>query len=600
MAARIARQAMEVPTAQDLRPAQRISCLIFADLVGYSRLMERDQWRTMAAFTAVRDAVCAPAIERHGGRLIKTTGDGFLAEFAGAAAGVACAADIQRAMAAREEDPRLAFRMGVHVGAVAEESGDLYGHDVNVAARLQGLSEPEGLCLSHAAYEAIRGKVEMRFDDGGIRRLHNMSRPIRIWRWSLDERSFDAHLSDTLAPPPLPSRPSLAVLPFDNFSGSPDQDYFADGLAEEIITALSKIRWLFVISRNSSFVYRNRPVDIRQVSSELGVRYVVEGSVRRAGNEVRVTAQLTDGMSGSALWAEAVTGALDQVFELQASVAANVAGAIEPKLRSQEIERAQRKPTRSLDAYDCYLRALPHLYAASAEDMVSALGLLDRALGLDPDYALALSMRGWCRTRQFLIGAVKLSRELEAEVGTQLRRAVTLDRGDAEVLSLASTPIVLLGRDYDTGKEWIDTSLHINPSSSTAWGRSGTIRCWTGEYATAAEHLRRAMRLSPADPLMHDFQTTLGAAYLFMRDSEQAVSWCRRAIANNRYVAPAYRLLAVALVESDQLDQARAVVREVLAIDPLSSLSRSQATALRDPDAKSRYLDGLRRAGLPE
>jgi TolB-like protein/class 3 adenylate cyclase len=600
MAAKIAGQPMEVPTAQGAGEAPRISCLVFADLVGYSRLMEKDQWRTMAAFTAARDAVCAPSIERHGGRLIKTTGDGFLAEFASAAAGVTCAVDIQRAMAARDEDPRLAFRMGIHVGAVIEESGDLYGHDVNVAARLQSLSEPEGLCLSHASYEAVRGKLEMRFDDGGISRLHNMSRPIRIWRWSLEERSFDAHLSDTPTLPPLPSRPSLAVLPFDNFSASTDQDYFADGLAEEIITALAKIRWLFVISRNSSFAYRNRPVDIRQVSSELGVRYVVEGSVRRAGNEVRITAQLADGVSGSALWADAVTGTLDQVFELQASVAANVAGAIEPKLRSQEVERAQRKPTRNLDAYDCYLRTLPHLYSGSIDDTVSALALLDRALALDPDYALALAMRGWCRTHQFLIGAVKPSTALAADVTTQIRKAVALGRDDAEVLSLAAMPIVLFGYDYEAGKEWIDTSLHINPSSSATWHRSGAIRCWMGEYTTAAEHLRRAMRLSPADPLMHQFQFTLGGTYLFLRDWEQAISWCRRAIANNRYVAPAYRILAIALVESGRLDEARAAIKEMLSIDPFSSLARSQTTPLRDPDAKSRYLDGLRKAGLPE
>jgi TolB-like protein len=390
-------------------------------------------------------------------------------------------------------------------------------------------------------------------------------------------------------------------LPFDNLGPSSDHDYFAEGLAEEIITALAKIRWIFVISRNSSFAYRSRPVDIRQVSRELGVRYVLEGSVRRAGNEVRVTAQLCDGRSGSALWAEAVTGQLDQVFELQASVAASVAGAIEPKLRSAEVERARRKPTRSLDAYDCYLRALPHVYSASAENIVSALALLDRALVLDSDYALALAMRGWCRMQQFLIGATKLSSLLAAEIGAQVRRAVLLDRGDSEVLSLASVPIVLLGRDYEAGKEWIETSLRINPNSSTAWSRSGAIHCWIGDYATAAQHLRHAIRLSPADPLMHEFQIALGAAYLFLHDREQAISWCRRAIANNRHVTPSYRLLAVALVESGRLDEARAVVQEVLAIDPLSSLARSQAgTAFADPDAKARYLEGLKRAGLPE
>lgn len=579
---------------------QRLACVLFADLVGYSRMMEQNQQRTIAAFASVRDAICVPTIKRHGGRLIKTTGDGFLAEFEHPIAGVSCAIVIQRAMVRRMDDPRLAFRMGIHLGDVVEEGGDLYGHNVNVAARLQSLSDPEGLCLSEVVHDAVFGALDERFDDGGLRALHNIEQPMRIWRWRQDERIFDAHFSDAPAPPPLPSRPSLAVLPFNNFGQEPDQEYFADGLVEEIITALAKIRWLFIIARNSSFAYRNRSIDVRQISRDLGVRYIVEGSVRRLVNEVRITAQLIDGASGVHLWAEAVTGQLDRIFELQADVAARIAGAIEPKLRSAEIERARRKPTRNLDAYDCYLRMLPHVYSGTADDTMRALMLLGRALALDPDYALAHAMRGWCRTHQFLIGATKISNELAVEVATDVRKGVALDPMDAEVLSLGSVPIILLGRDYDAGQEWIGNSLRMNPNSSTAWSRSGLISCWTGQYPTGAEHFRRAMRLSPADPLTFQFQAGLGTAYLFLHDWAQAISWCRRALANNQSFAPVYRILAVALVQSGSIEEARAVVGQVLAIDPLSSLSRSQVTAFRDPEAKSLYLKGLRQAGLPE
>ena len=584
----------------DTLPKRRLSCAVFADLVGYSALVEEDETRTLAAVESILESIVLPNLGGHRGRLIRTTGDGFFAEFSAASDAVRCGIEIQEAMAARDDRPRLAFRIGINLGEVTEKAGEIFGQDVNVAARLETLSEPEGICVSNAVYEAVAGKIDVQFHDGGIRTLHNIKRPVHIWRWALEQKDFGT--TDSPASPlPLPARPSLAVLPFTSMSDAPAQDYFADGLVEEIITALAKVRWFFVIARNSSFTYKGRSVDVRQVSRELGVRYVLEGSVRKDADQVRIAVQLLDGTNGNHLWAESMTGKLQQIFELQDMVAQSVAGAIEPKLRSAEIERARRKPTENLDAYDLYLRALPHIASGSAADIAAALALLQQAVALDANYGLAYASIAWCRELQFLVGAIKASPEFFAETCALARKAVQLDPSEPEILSTAAIVVTLMAKDYAAGREWVDAATRLNPSSSQAWARSAMIRCWTSEFAESVEYFSRAMRLSPTDPQLHIFQTGLGMAYTFLQNWPAAIDWLQRALSNNEHFAPAHRFLAVSLVQSGRLEEAGNAIRKLLTIDPLSSLSRSSLyTGFRDPGPKRLYLDSLRTAGLPD
>jgi adenylate cyclase len=572
---------------------------MFADLVGYSSLVEDDETRTLAAVEQLRQSVVVPSLERHAGRLIRTMGDGFFAEFAEASNAVTCGIDIQRAMVERTEPPHLAFRMGINLGEITEIGSEIYGHDVNVAARLEALSRPQGICLSQSVYDAVAGRIDARFEQGGTHNLHNMRRPVRVWHWEPEQRSFGRDLlSGRLTMPP---RPSLAVLPFTNLTGDPREDYLVDGLVDEIITALAKMRWFFVIARNTSFTYKGRVVDVREVSHELGVRYVLEGSVRKARGQIRVTAQLIDGTTGSHIWAETLTRDAEQIFELQDWVAESVAGAIEPKLRDAEVEHSRRKSTASLDAYDYYLRALPHMAKAGAGDYANAIAMLEEAVELDGDYAQAYAAMAGCRERQFIMGAVRPTPEFFAETVALARRAVALDPQDPQVLSEAALVVALMDKDYDTGLEWVDTAARSNPSSSSAWGRSAFIRCWVSEFETAIEHFARAMRLSPADPQLYLYQGGMGSAHMFLRDFPAAIGWLKKSLSNNHNFASAQRFLIVALVQSGKLDEARATVKQLLAVDPLSNLTRSaRHTGYRDAAPRQMYLDGLRAAGLPE
>jgi adenylate cyclase len=578
----------------------RLACPMFADVVGYTRMVEANEAQTLRAFDEICGGLVRPTLAEHGGRLIKLTGDGFLAEFRSAVSAVACGMAIQSAMAARETEPHIAFRIGLHLGEVIEEGGDLYGHDVNLAARLETISEPEGLCLSNAVFEAVRGKVAGHFEDGGLRPLRNIARPVHVWHWAPENRSFGLSSPQTAGPPPRPARPSLAVLPFTNMTGDPAQEYFADGLVEEIITAIARLRWLFVIARNSTFTYKGRAADIRQVSRELGVRYVLEGSVRKSADRIRISVQLIDGATGSHIWADTINGPLAEIFDLEDTIAAGVAGAIEPKLRSAEIERAGRKPIANLDAYDFYLRALPHMVAGTAQDVATALDLLAQAIALDPAYALAYAEIAGCRLRQWLIGAAEPTPAFLSEGAALARKALELDPADADVLSTAAIVVTMMEKDYAAGAEWIGISTRINPNSSTAWARRGFIDCWVSEFAAGVESFNRAMRLSPFDPSTYLFQAGLGMAYMYLHDWPMALDWLRRSLSNNRHFAPTYRFLVVCLVQSGKLDEARQVVRELTRLDPLSSVRRSLIAGIRDEEPKRLYVESLRQAGLPE
>jgi len=389
----------------EARVERRLAAILAVDVAGYSRLMGEDEEGTHERLKAHFAQLVRPKIEEHRGRVVKNTGDGLLAEFTSVIDAVRCAAEIQQGMLGRElgvpEDRRIRFRIGINLGDVIVEEDDIFGDGVNVAARLEALAEPGGICVSRVVREQVRDKFDWQFDDLGEQQVKNIARPVRTYGIA-----FGA--SSRAAPPsrgaslPLPDKPSLAVLPFQNLTGDTEQEYFVDGMVEEITTAIARLQWLFVIARNSAFTYKGKAVDVKQVAQELGVRYVLEGSVRKTGNRVRINGQLIDTTTGAHIWADRFDGAPDNIFELQDQVASSVVGAIEPKLRQSEIERARRKPTANLTAYDLYLRALAQSYRYTDEGAAEAVVLAWQALAIDPSYAPAAVLVGRCRGLQRL------------------------------------------------------------------------------------------------------------------------------------------------------------------------------------------------------
>jgi TolB-like protein/class 3 adenylate cyclase len=424
-----------------VRVERRLSAILAADVAGYSRLMHHDEETTHARLTALLADVIKPAVAEHGGRIVKNTGDGFLAEFPSAVQAVRAAVRFQSAVGELQkndaEDRRLLFRVGINIGDVIVEPHDIFGDGVNIAARLEGIAEPGGTCISSSAYDQVRGKVDIAFEDMGPQALKNIAEPIRVWRVKLGSNTRSAApTAGTSRALALPDKPSIDVLPFQNMSGDPEQEYFADGAVEDIITALSRFKALFVIARTSSFTYKGRAVDVKQVGRELGVRYVLEGSVRKAANRVRITGQLVDSATGAHLWAGRFDGGLDDIFYLQDQITESVVGAIAPAIEKAEIERAKRKPTESLDAYALYLRGLTKYYQfANRQANEEALRLFYRAIELDPDFASAYGRAASCYATDKANGWFSGTAYEIAEVSRLAHRAVELGEDDGMALT---------------------------------------------------------------------------------------------------------------------------------------------------------------------
>jgi TolB-like protein/class 3 adenylate cyclase len=483
---------------------RRLAAILAADVAGYSRLMGVDEEGTLERLKAIRRELGDPKIAEHRGRIVKTTGDGLLVEFASVVDAVRCAVDVQREMAARNADvpadKRIEFRFGIHQGDIIIDEGDIFGDGVNLAARLEGLAEPGGVCVSRVVRDEVRDKLDIAFEDMGEHQVKNIARPVRAFRIRSSEPAVAAPAGSkpVLA---LPDKPSLAVLPFQNLSGDPEQEYFADGMVEDITTAISRLPWLFVIARNSSFTYKGKTVDVKQVGRELGVHYVLEGSVRKAGNRVRITGQLIDTASGAHIWADRIDGTLDDIFELQDQVASSVVGAIEPRLRLSEIQRATRKPPESLDAYDLYLRAVAQFHKYTEEGMREAVILAKRALAIDPSYAPAAAMIGWCRLLQRLQGWGAVSDVAVAEAVLLARGAIEGGRDDPDVLWMTAYTILFFAGENSTASGAIDRALSLNPNSALAWWARGWVLGLQNQIDPAIEALQQSMRLSPLDPL---------------------------------------------------------------------------------------------------
>jgi adenylate cyclase len=582
------------------RAERRLAAILAADVAGYSRLIGADEEGTLDRLRELRAAVIDPAIAAHRGRLVKTTGDGLLVEFASVVDALRCAIEWQAAMPG---DSPIAWRIGINVGDVVVEDGDIFGDGVNVAARLEALAEPGGICVSARVQEDAAGRLDLAFEDMGEQQLKNIARPVRVYQ--AGPRASGPHAGETPAvqplPPPalaLPDKPSIAVLPFQNMSGDPEQEYFVDGMVEDIITGLSRIKWLFVIARNSTFVYKGRPIDVKQVGRELGVRYVLEGSVRKIGNRVRITSQLIDSANAAHVWAERYDRALDDIFALQDELTISVVGAIEPNLRQAEIERAKRKRPDSLDAYDLYLRALANAFAGMPEPADQALPLLEQAIAIEPDYAAAHAAIAVCHHSRYQRGG--LLEGIKRAALHHARRAIATGGDDATALAAAAFVVGSEDQDYDTAFSAFDRALALSPSCFLALSFGCVIRAWAGDNATAVEQGEQALRLSPFDSLIHLPYNGLAQAHFFGGRYEEAAFAASRAMeANPRFAPPCYFRIA-ALMNLGRNDEARASVQRLFEAQPDFTISSVVATNFTSPERVAMLADALRRAGLPE
>jgi adenylate cyclase len=562
--------------------------------------MGEDEEGTLAALKAIRRELGDPKIKEHRGRIVKTTGDGLLVEFASVVDAVRCAVEVQREMAERNAAipaaRRIEFRMGINLGDIIKDGRDIYGDGVNVAARLEALAEPGGISVSRVVRDQVRDKLDFAFEDSGEQQVKNIARPVRVYRIPI------AGQVATRAPLPLPEKPSLAVLPFQNMSGDPEQEYFADGIVEEITTGISRLPWLFVIARNSSFTYKGKAVDVKQVARELGVRYVLEGSVRKAANRVRITAQLIDTASGAHIWADRFDGALDDIFELQDQVASGVVGAIEPKLRQSEIERATRKPTESLDAYDLYLRAMAAFHQLTSESVENAVRQLERALEIDPSYAPAAGLAARCRIYQVSQGWARRTPELEAVVVRLARRAIDTGKDDPDALYMAGQAIAQYSGDHKAGAAAVERALVLNPNAAHAWNQRGWVHLFLDEADPAIAAFERASRLSPLDPLGWWIKGGLARAHLTAGRYEEAMRWVDQTILEHPRWTPALWTKVVLCELMERHNEACEALKPLLEVWPGFTIEAftSYAKLHYTPRLRAIYVEALRKVGLPE
>jgi TolB-like protein/class 3 adenylate cyclase len=577
---------------------RRLAAILAADVGGYSRLIGADEEGTHNRLRSIRADIIDPTITEHRGRIVKTTGDGLLVEFSSVVDALRCATEIQNAMGegnsgvAAEE--RIEFRIGVNVGDIVVEDGDIFGDGVNVAARLEGLAEPGGICVSARVQEDTTGRLDVAFDDLGEQSLKNIARSVRVYRvrFAATEDTPKSAPVDGTPVLPLPDKPSIAVLPFANMSGDPEQEYFADGMVEEIITALSRIRWLFVIARNSTFTYKGKAVDVKQVGRELGVRYILEGSVRRAGQRLRITGQLIDALTGTHLWADRFDGSLEDIFELQDKIAISVAGVIEPTLQAAEIRRSSERPTHDLTAYDLYLRALAVFFPNTKDRVREALGLLEQAIAIDRHYAPALSWAAVCHLHLVRDGWTEAP-ETSRRKGIELaRRALQAAQNDPGILVNAANVLAHFGEDIGAMIGLVDRALALNPSYARGWNVSGLLRVFAGQTDLAIGHVETSLRLSPRERMGQPL-SVMGMAYFFKRRFAEAASKLLLSIQDHPGFPPSYRTLASCYAHMGRLDEAREIVAGLRAITPVVV---PRDLPYRNPADRELFLSGLRLA----
>jgi adenylate cyclase len=585
------------------RVERRLAAILCADVVGYSRLMGADEEKTLAALKSHRRELIDPLIDQHRGRIFKTTGDGMVIEFASVVDAVRCAVVVQKGMEDRNanlpERERIRLRIGINLGDVMVDEGDMFGDGVNVAARIEALAAPGEICVSASVREQVGEKLPIGFADLGEHGVKNIARPVRVYRVEKGIEPLAGAADDAAtAPLPLPDRPSIAVLPFANMSGDSEQEYFVDGMVEDIITGLSRIKWLFVIARNSTFAYKGKSPDIRQVGRELGVGYVLEGSVRKAAARVRITGQLVEAESGRHIWAERYDRALDDIFALQDEITASVVGAIEPSLRQAEIERVKRKRPDSLDAYDLVLRAAPLVDPPMPDGASQALLLLERALAREPDYALAHGYASFCHEILFMRAG---GREENRQAAIRhAHAAVAHGRDDAMALTFGGFSIGLVEHDRAAASEAFEAAVALSPSSAFTYIMGGIVRAWAGEAERAIEWAEKGLRLSPFDPFAYGAWHGVAIARFRQGGYEDAADAARKAIQRNPGFSYPRTILTAALVKLGHIDDAKMEAARVLALQPGFSIAEYFAVNDPAPEIAAPMTEALRAAGLPE
>jgi len=593
---------------------RRLTTILASDVVGYSRLMATDEEATLATLRTYR-GVISELVAKHGGRVFNTAGDAVLAEFGSAVEAVRCAVSIQEELAVRNglmpEESQMWLRIGINVGDVIAEDGDIFGDGVNVAARLEGLAEKGGICISGGTYEQVKNKLSIVFTDIGPQSVKNIPEPIRAFRalpGKVSALTADAtDVEDNLPEPaeaasalPLPNKPSIAVLPFDNLSGDPEQEYFADGLAEDIITGLSRFQWFFVIARNSSFTYKGRATDVKQIARELGVQYVLEGSVRKVGNRVRITAQLIDALTGRHVWAERYDRDIEDIFAVQDEVTEAIVGAVAPSFVSAEARRVERKPPDNFDAWDCIMRGNWFLSQGRREDNAEAQRLFERALEIDPGSTAALTGLTLALCHSIYVGWADDPDEDRAAALAAGQRAVTLNPKDAEAyFALANGCFAV--QQLDAAAAACRQALELNPNLAIAEGRLAHMLGLQGEYEQAIVHAEKAYRLSPLDPFYSWWGPAKMVAAFGAGDYEEAAESARKLIRLKPEFPSAWRFLAASLAQLDRLEEARAATDRLLQLMPHESLRQNRSRlSFTNADFLERYIDDLRKAGVPE
>lgn len=586
---------------------RRLAAILAADVVGYSRLIRADEEGTLDRLKAVLAEFIIPKIVGHNGRVVKLLGDGVLAEFPSVVDAVRAAVEVQQALAARNAElpaeKQIDFRIGINLGDVVIEDGDIYGDGVNVAARLEGLAEAGGICISDAVYEQVLYRLKHDFADMGERSVKNIDRPLRIWQWTGRVRPEPARSAEDATP--VSDKPCVAVLPFANLSGDPEQEYFADGITEDLIAALGRCRWLLVIARNSTFVYKGKPTDIRRTSEELGARYILEGSVRKSGNRIRVTAELVDGRDGTRLWGERYERDIGDVFALQDEITAVIAGTIEPELEAIERSALSDRATVDLNAWDCYQRGLWHLYRFTTAELEKAKSFFERAIALDPHFSQAYARLAYVQIQFGWYGPGKERAQRVAEAAALARQAVEIDRRDPSArLSLGRA--LMLSGEMEDGILELRAAVALDPSFAQAHFALGQALTGVDRHDEALREIDMAIQLSPRDPHMWTFLHVRAIAHYIANDMELAEVDERAALRQPNTTFYPYTMLVAILGRAGKTMEAQAAVTELLRLRPGFDCREaiSEWHFGEHPVMTRRFLDQFaadsRKGGLPE
>jgi adenylate cyclase len=589
------------------RVERRLAAVLAADVAGYSRLMGHAEERTLAELKTFRKTLVDPRIATHCGRIVKTTGDGMLVEFASAVDAARCSVEIQQEMAQQNAavppELRIEFRIGIHVGDIIIDDNDIFGDGVNIAARLEGIAEPGGICISDDAHRQIRGKLDVAFDEIGEQTLKNIAEPMRVWLIRLARESAPAIPSNSSAKQvrdlALPDKPSIVVLPFDNMSAEAGQDYLADGIVEAITAALSCIRSFFVIARSSAFTYKGRAINARNVGKELGVAYLLEGSVQKVGNRLRIIVQLIETEGGAHVWSSRFDGAVDEFFDLEDRITEQVAGALQPSIRIAEIERSRRKRPQDLSSYDYTMRAMPHVWALEKEESAKAIELLEKALAIDPEYPLALSLAGWCHAQRSvynwaddIVGSQAMARSLA-------ERAAEMSGDDPIILAVLGAVHTFV-RNHGTARILLERAVSLDPNAAWAWSRLGWLENYADQPQKAIDNFERALRLSPIDPMNFNNYVGIASAHEVAQEYDKAAAFYRRALEERPNASWIYRNLASVLSGAGRVGEAKQAFEELMLTYPDLTISKFKQAMVFSPAVLNRMAENLRKLGLPD